>query len=44
MPEKAKFYLREQMQILQESTEELKLKGSAYNAAGFIKARGLKAF
>ena len=32
------------MQIIQESPVEQKLKGAAYNAAGLIKARGLKAF
>lgn len=42
MPDKAKIYLREQLQILQESRDEACLKGTAYNAAGLFKAKGMK--
>ena len=42
MPDKAKFYLKEQLTALQESRDEPSLKGAAYNAAGLFKAKGMK--
>ena len=42
MPDKAKVYLGQQLQVLQESRDEACLKGSAYNAAGLFKAKGMK--